>query len=164
MAKFSVFLIVLLLFSGCNPKAEEAKETAQETSESGNRELPEPVQIDAGAREILDGWAEYNSLEDRMAILAAAGNEEEMKLLLEELNQICKRLEESKFPGEFEQPAVRSRLKVIQTYLGKLDAALFYRQDYREPLFELMVSYNALREQFNVIVRNTLSPELFENE
>jgi hypothetical protein len=87
-----------------------------------------------------------------------------MKLLLEELNQICKRLEESTFPEAFEQPAVRSRLRVIQTYLGKLEAALYYRLDYQQPLQELMQSYNALREQFNVIVRSTLSPELFENE
>ena len=164
MSKFSVFLMILLLFSGCNPKVEEAQESSQETSAQDKRELPAPVQIDAGAREILDSWAEYRSLEDRLSVLAEASNEEEMKLLSEELNQICIRLEESSFPGEFEQPAVRSRLKVIQTYLGKLDAALFYRQDYQEPLFELMVSYNALREQFNVIVRNTLSPELFENE
>ena len=164
MSKILVFLIVLLLFSGCNTKVEEAQETPQETSALDAEELPAPAQIDAGAREMLNGWAEYQSLEERMAVLREARNEEEMKLLLEELNQICKRLEESTFPEAFEQPAVRSRLKVIRTYLGKLDAALFYRLDYQEPLLELMQSYNSLREQFNVIVRNTLSPELFDNE
>ena len=164
MPRISFFLLALLLFSGCNTKVEEAQQTLQDASALGAEELPAPVQIDAGAREILDGWAEFRSLEDRMVVLADSGNEEEMKLLLEELKEICKRLEESTFPETFEQPAVRSRLKVIQTYLGKLEAALFYRLDYKEPLFELMESYNALREQFNVIVRNTLSPELFENE
>jgi hypothetical protein len=164
MSKIAIFLIALLFFAGCNTKVEQAQEPPEETTESGTAELPAPAQIDAGARQILDGWAEYQSLEDRLAVLMEAGNEEEMKLLLEELNQICKRLEESSFPEAFDQPAVRSRLKVIQTYLGKLEAALFYRLDYREPLRELMQSYNALREQFNVIVRNTLSPELFENE
>ena len=164
MSKISVFLLLLLLFSGCNRKVEQAQETPQESSATGAAELPAPEQIDAAAQVILDGWAEYQSLEERMAVLMEAGNEEEMKLLLEELTQICKRLEESTFPGEFEQPAVRSRLKVIQTYLGKLEAALFYRLDYQTPLLELMESYNALRAQFNVIVRNTLNPEIFENE
>lgn len=164
MSKISVLLIALLVFSGCNSKGEEAPQTSEATSVTDVQELPAVAQIDAAARQILDGWAEYRSLEDRMAVLMEADNEEEMKLLLEELNQICKRLEDSTFPGPFEQPSVRSRLKVIRTYLGKLDAALFYRLDYAEPTRELMQSYNALREQFNVIVRNTLSPDLFEDE
>lgn len=164
MSKISFFLMALLFLSGCNTKAEEASETPGEVAASGEFSLPATVQVDAGAREVLDGWAEYRSLEDRMAILAETRDEEEMKLLLEELNQICQRLGESTFPEAFDQPSVRSRLKVIQTYLGKLDAALFYRLDYQEPLVELMASYNALREQFNVIVRTTLRPELFEDE
>jgi len=164
MSKFSVFILLLLLFSGCNTKVEQAQDTLQESTVRDAEELPAPAQIDPMAREILDGWAEYQSLEERIAVLMEAQNEEEMKLLLEELNQICKRLEESTFPEAFDRPAVRSRLKVIQTYLGKLEAALYYRLEYQEPLRELMTSYNALREQFNVTVRNTLSPELFENE
>jgi len=164
MSKISVFILLLLLFSGCNTKVEQAQDTPQESTVLDAEELPAPAQIDPLAREILDGWAEYQSLEQRIAVLMEAQNEEEMKLLLEELNQICKRLEESTFPEVFDRPAVRSRLKVIQTYLGKLEAALFYRLEYQEPLRELMTSYNALREQFNVIVRNTLSPEIFENE
>lgn len=164
MAKISVFLIALLILAACNTKAEEASETPAEVSESGELSLPATAQLDPGARAVLDGWAEFRSLEDRMAILAETRDEEEMKLLLEELNQICQRLEESTFPEVFDEPSVRSRIKVIQTYLGKLDAALFYRLDYQEPLKELMTSYNALREQFNVIVRNTLRPEFFEDE
>ena len=164
MSKNSVFLIVLLLFFACNSRVEEAPETSGVTSGAAIQELPEVAEIDSGAREILDGWAEYRSLEDRMLVLKEAGNVEEMKLLLEELNQISTQLEESTFPGAFDQPSVRSRIKVIRTYLGKLEAALFYRLDYDEPLRELLESYNALREQFNVIVRNTLSPDLFEDE
>ena len=164
MSKISVFLIVLLVFSGCNSRVAETPETSEVSSDTDLKEFPEVVQIDAGAREILDGWAEYRSLEDRMAVLREAENEEEMKLLLEELDQICTQLEESTFPESFEQPSVRSRIKVIRTYFGKLEAALFYRLDYNEPLRELLQSYNALREQFNVIVRNTLSPDLFEDE
>ena len=83
MSKFSVFLIFLLLFWGCKPKAEETQESSQETAVLDSRDLPDPLQIDPAAREILDGWAEYRSLEDRLAILVEAGGEEEMKLLLE---------------------------------------------------------------------------------
>ncbi|TNF74008.1 MAG: hypothetical protein EP302_03310 [Bacteroidetes bacterium] len=164
MSKISVFLIVFLVFSGCNSRVEETSETSESVTGTDVQEFPEVARIDAGAREILDAWAEYRSLEDRMAVLREAENEEEMKLLLEELNQICTQLEESTFPVTFEQPSVQSRLKVIRTYLGKLEAALYYRLDHDEPLRELMESYNALREQFNVIVRNTLSPDLFEDE
>ena len=164
MSKISILMLALLVVSGCKSREEPPEQSTVETASSGVPELPPPVRIDPRAREILDGWAEYQSLEERMAVLAGAGDEEEMKLLLEELSQICDQLEKNPIPEAFDQPSVRSRFKVVRTYLGKLEAALFYRLDYREPLFELMESYNALREQFNVITSSTLSPDIFEDE
>lgn len=164
MSKISILMCALLLVAGCKSREEPPVQSPGETVASGVLELPQPVRIDPRAREILDGWAQYQSLEERMAVLAEAGDQEEMKLLIEELNQICDQLDENPIPEVFDQPSVRSRFKVVRTYLGKLDAALFYRLDYQQPLFELMESYNALREQFNVITSSTLSPDIFEDE
>ena len=164
MAKISFFLLLGLLLSGCQSSGDKAVESAGEVPPVELQELPPAVRIDPMAREVLDGWPQYQSLERRMPGLVEAQNEEELKLVLEELDQICEQLEQNAIPEPFERPSVRSRIKVIRTYLEKLQATLYYRLPYEEPMRELMEAYNALGSQFNVIVRNTLTPELFEDE
>ncbi len=153
-----------MLALGCGSPENKDKEPAETAAWSGIPELPAPAPINAGARAVLEAWPQFLSLEERIAALPDTGSREELQLLLEELNQICQQVEENAIPTEFERPSVRSRLKVVRTYIGKSDAALGYREDYGEPLLELMEAYNALREQFNLIVNSTLKPELFETE
>lgn len=164
MAKISFFLLLALLLSGCRSSGDKAADSEGEAPPVEMQELPANVRIDPLAREVLDGWPQYQALERRMPGLAEAQNEEELKLVLEELDQICEQLEENPIPEPFERPSVRSRIKVIRTYLEKLEATLYYRLSYGEAMRELMEAYNALGSQFNVIVRNTLTPELFEDE
>ena len=126
--------------------------------------MPELVAIRPEARVILDKWPQYQALEKRMVAVAEAENPEALKLLMEEMEQICNLVDENTIPEPFEQPSVRGRIRVLRTYLGKLDAALFYRTDHLEPQAELMESYNVLRQQFNQIIGNTLTPDIFEDE
>jgi hypothetical protein len=153
----------LILAVGC--KSPDQKEPQDEPSmiEAEIQALPDLVPLDPRAREIVEGWPQYNSLENRLSALPHVKNREEMELLLEELKQICKQVEENAFPKPFEKPSVRSRIKVLRTYLGKLEAANYYRLDYQEPISELMDAINAIRQQFNVIVTNNLTPDVFEN-
>ena len=164
MAKISFFLLLCLLLAGCQSPGEKAAESEGAVSPVELQDMPAAVPIDPRAREVLDGWPQYQSLERRMPQLAEAQNEEELKLLLEELDQICEQLEENPIPEPFERPSIRSRIKVVRTYLEKLEATLYYRLEYGEALRELLAAYHALGSQFNVIVRNTLTPELFEDE
>jgi hypothetical protein len=164
MTKFVFFALSLLVLTGCRSPEQGAQEETGSVIEAEIRALPELVQVDPQAREVLDSWPQYISLENRLSALPGVRNREEMELLLEELNQICLQIEENAFPAPFETPSVRSRQKVLRTYLGKLESANHYRLEYQEPISELMDAYNALRQQFNVIVRNTLTPDLFEDE
>jgi hypothetical protein len=164
MSKFSVFLLILMAVTGCNSSSGEQQQASVPAGESSGKSMPELVVIRPDARVILDKWPQYQALEKRMGAVMEAKNPEALKLLMEELEQICSLVDDNPIPGTFEQPSVRGRIKVLRTYLGKLDAALFYRTDHGEPLAELMDSYNALRQQFNQIMSNTLTPEIFENE
>ena len=164
MPKFSLSALILLVFLSCNRSPDSEKAASGVSEEPIVSTLPELVVIRPEARVIVDDWPQFRSLEERMNVVREADDREELALLVEELGQICKQVEENAFPGELEKPSVRSRLKVLRTYLGKLDAALFYRTDTGEPLTELMVAYNALRQQFNVIVSTTLTPEMFMND
>lgn len=164
MTKFIIFGLSLLMLAACRSPEPSGPGESTAVLEAEIKALPDLVQVDPRAREILDSWPQYTSLENRLKALRDVENREQMELLLEELNQICKQLEENAFPQPFEKPSVRSRQKVFRTYLGKLEAANYYRLDYQEPVFELMGAYNSMRQQFNVIVRNNLTPDLFEDE
>lgn len=164
MAKIVILGVCLVMVLSCrSPESTEPVDAAS-VIEAEIQALPELVKIDPRALEILSAWPQYTALENRLSALSEVKNREEMELLLEELNQMCKQVEDNAFPDPFEKPSVRSRLKVLRTYLGKLEAANYYRLDYQEPVSELMDAYNAMRQQFNVIVSSTLSPDLFENE
>lgn len=164
MQKFFILLLCFLFLEGCNTGDGKDQVASATQSWSALDSLPTPAVINTTAREILGDWPQFESLEKRIAVLPEVDNREELKLLVEELIQISKQIEINAIPEPFEQPSVRSRHKVVRTYLEKVDAALYYRLDHREPLLELMDTYNALREQFNVIVNSTLTPEIFENE
>lgn len=164
MTKIVILGMGLILALGCrSPDQKEALE-APSVIEEEIQALPDLVPLEPEAREILNIWPQYVSLENRLSTLPDVKNREEMELLLEELKQICKQVEDNAFPAPFEKPSVRSRIKVLRTYLGKLEAANYYRLDYQEPVSELMEAYNAIRQQFNVIVNNTLTSDVFENE
>ncbi|MEJ2162081.1 MAG: hypothetical protein P8X60_01835 [Robiginitalea sp.] len=163
MAKFITAFLFLFVFSSCN-STDSQREATEENAMIDNQPIPEAVAILPEARVILDQWPQFQSLENRMATLKEVESSEELKLILEELSQICQQVEENEFPELFETPSIRSRIRVLRTYLGKLDASLYYRTDSQEPLLELQAAYNALRSQFNVIISNTLTPELFNDE
>lgn len=164
MRNFFFVVVLAMLAPGCGSPEKKDGEPLQPEVWAGIPDLPDPVPIEPAARAVLEEWPQFLSLEERIAALAGSGSREELELLLEELNQIGQQVEENAIPKPFERPSVRSRLRVVRTYIGKAGAALLYREDYGEALRELMQAYNALREQFNLIVNSTLNPELFETE
>ncbi|MCO5725119.1 hypothetical protein [Robiginitalea marina] len=164
MRNFFIVLVLAMLAPGCGSPEKKDKEQLQPEAWVGIPDLPSAVPINPGAREVLEEWPQFLSLEERIAALSQTRSREELQLLLEELSQICNQVEENAIPLTFERPSVRSRLRVVRTYIGKSDAALLYREDHGEALMELMQAYNALREQFNLIINSTLKPELFETE
>jgi hypothetical protein len=86
--------------------------------------------------------------------------EDDLLLIVEDFVEKQKVLEASEYPEEFDKAQIKSRQKVLKTYILKLKAALEYRSDVYEPMSEMITAYNALRTQFNVTVNNTLNTKL----
>ena len=70
----------------------------------------------------------------------------------------------SVYPAEFDIPQIKGRQKVLKTYILKTKGDLEYRLDPENSLKETIQAFNALREQFNVVVNNTLPEDLIKNE
>lgn len=156
--------MLLLILSGACREAPGPETATLEQNSLQTSDLPETIRINSQARDVLNSWPEFNTFETRFERLRQVRGEEELRLLLEELIELSKELQASEFPKEYNVLSVRSRHKVVDTYLYKVQAAITYRLDINEALQELMGAYNALREQFNVIQSNTLDPKLFEDD
>ena len=163
MWKFFCAMLLLMLSGACRETPGPETVTVAERSFQST-DWPRAVQINPQAAAILNSWPEFKTFEDRFERLREVRGEEELRLLLEELIELSKELQASVFPKDFNVLSVRSRHKVVDTYLYKVQAAIIYRQDINEALQELMGAYNALREQFNVIKSSTLDPKLFEDD
>ncbi|MGB5701165.1 hypothetical protein, partial [Muriicola sp.] len=91
-------------------------------------------------------------------------NAEDLALVLDDLVERQKQLEESVYPAALDLPQVRGRQRVMKTFILKTRAAVEYRVDATEPAVELINAYNAMRTQFNVLVNNTLDTQLLSDE
>jgi len=159
-----LLVLAVLSFSSCK---ENANNTSAKNSSSIGLELeklPKRTTINAKAAAILKDWAAYNAFNTSFDGLYKVENMEDLDLVLEDLIEKQKELAESEYPVEFDISQVKSRQKVVQTFILKTSATIEYRTNPTEPAIEMIMAYNALRNQFNVIVNNTLDINLLLDE
>ncbi len=159
----SIFFL-LLLSVACQVSVGENADKKKEQQFFQVEALPQRVILNAKASDISKEWIEFNALNTGFDALFTVENEEDLAFVLDDLVEKQKSLEESEYPPTFDLPQVRSRQKVMKTFILKTRAAVDYRVDATEPAVEMMEAYNAMRNQFNVIVNNTLDTQLLLDE
>ena len=127
-------------------------------------QLPKRIAINARAATILKDWTAFQELETSIDALYRVENNEDLILAVEEIINRQNELEASEYPEPFDIPQVKSRQKVFKTFLLKLKAASEYRTEVIPPAKEMLEAYNAFREQFNIVVNNTLDLDLLLDE
>jgi len=125
---------------------------------------PNKLAVNAEAKTILNDWGEYNALETSFDALYTVENRDDLSLTIENLIEKQKELAASDYPEKFDSPQVKSRQKVFKTYILKVKGDLIYRTDPQESILQMLAAYNALRNQFNVIVNNRLDTDLILEE
>ncbi|MBC2838492.1 hypothetical protein [Robiginitalea sp. SC105] len=163
MRILSAMLLLLGTLAGCQQPVREAPAELPAVEAADTLPLPAPLALNASARNTLENWGAFRTLEDRIESVYAIRGPEDMELKLEELAEDFQALEDSEYPQAFDLPAVRSRERVVRTFLFKTQAAIYYRRDYRPALRQFLEAYNALREQLNRVESNQLDPSLFRD-
>lgn len=163
MPKIIFFLIVILLASSCKEAVTET-ENVQESQWDVTDSLPNKVRVDSKAQTILNDWKDFMALESSFDKIYTAENREDLFLIVDELVENQKKMEVGIYPAAFDIPQIKGRQKVFKTYILKTKGDLEYRQDPKESLVEMITAFNDLRNQFNVVVNNTLPDELRANE
>jgi hypothetical protein len=164
MRKIMPFLIILLLSYSCQQQKGEEDSVRQELQFFTYSSLPKKAAMNAKVFELVKGWTEFNDLDSGFEALSTVENLEDLSLVLDDLVERQKQLEASTYPEEFDLPQVKSRQKVLKTFILKTRASVEYRVDATAPAIEMMEAYNALREQLHVLVNNTLDKELLSDE
>jgi hypothetical protein len=156
MGKTFVVGVVLLLFFSC--KGDRAKDVVQDTSafDISTEKWPKKSKVNTKASMVLKNWPEFNALETSFDALYTVAYTEDLSLVLEDLIEKQKLLADSEYPEEFDKAQIRSRQKVFQTFILKTKNDLEYRIDVQQSVLEMINAHNALLNQFNVIVNNTL--------
>ncbi|WP_405379787.1 hypothetical protein [Maribacter sp. LLG6340-A2] len=164
MPKILLFLIVLVFIASCKDPVSETVEAQGTGWEIVVDSLPVKSSVNSKAELLLKDWKEYTSVERSFDKLYNTEFREDFVLILEELIENQKKMEDSVYPSAFDIPQIKSRQKVFKTFILKTKGDLEYRQNPKESIIQMIVAFNNLRNQFNVVVNNTLLEELRANE
>ncbi len=160
-------ILILALFSSlcaCKETKSDGVSEGEEVVFFSVDSLPKPVALNQRAMELTQGWQAFKDLDTGFDALSTVENYEDLILVMEDLVEREKQMEASEYPEEFNLPQVKSRQKVMKTFILKTRAAAEYRIEATPPAAEMMKAYNALRSQLNVIVNNTLDTKLLSDE
>ncbi|ADV49142.1 hypothetical protein Celal_1842 [Cellulophaga algicola DSM 14237] len=160
------FLIALFLI-GCISCVETKKEevTKDATADLVDlKKLPKKENPSFGAIEVLKDWTEYNALNAATNAIYAIDTKEDLIVALDDLMEKQKLLEASTYPEVFDRADIKSRQKVFKTKVLQVKFDLEYDKNPRKTVIEMVKAYNAFNNQFSVVIRSTLNPEILFDE
>ena len=155
---------VLLFLCGCK---QEKKITINETTEPESfsfQNYGKLVELDAQVIPIVEGWSEFMIMEDSFSVLKRATNSEDLKLAIDDLIEKEKTLARGDYPEVFDKFQIKARQQVFSTFLYKMQGELLDNRKIDQAMKELIVAYNAYKQQFNIIYRNNLDAKLILDE
>jgi hypothetical protein len=164
MIRFILLAILCIGFASCQEKKAELVSSDTSAYELSTEKWPKKSDVNAKAQEILKNWTEYNAFETSFDALYNVANRDDLSLTIEDLIEKQNVLETSTYPEDFDKPQLKSRQKIFKTYILKVKGDIFYRIDPQESVVEMIKAYNAFRNQFNVVVNNTLDTNLILEE
>lgn len=164
MRKFCVLGVLLLVVFSCKKDKTEVDDQSNQASSITTDEWAKKTDLNLKAKVIVEKWPEFNAMETSFDGLYQVENTEELSLILDDLIEKQKLLSDSKYPAEFDKPQVKSRQKVLKTYILKTKNDLEYQLDVSKTISELMDAHNAFLNQFNVLMNNKLPDEILFEE
>lgn len=160
MKKLYILVVFLFVFFSCKNAQKQENITEDSSNEIATQKWSKKTRVNAKATSILTAWPEYNAYDTSFETLYDVAVIEDVTLVLEDLIEKQKLLSASNYPEEYNIPQIKSRQKVVLTYMLKLKADLEYRLDIEESVLQLINANNAMRTQFNVVVNNPLDNDL----
>ncbi|MEM8999538.1 MAG: hypothetical protein AAGB24_04675 [Bacteroidota bacterium] len=164
MQKLCVIAFSMLVFLGCGKTQEETQVADSQTLLFEYQKMPPKAPINLEAAQLLDGWPEFGGLTQSFNVLYQAKTHEDLGFAVDDLLAKEKILRESTYPETFDKAQIKSRQKVLRTFLLKTKATVVERRNATAATVEMLIAYNAFRDQFNIIINNALDTKLILDE
>lgn len=126
--------------------------------------MPEKVSINPDATAIVEEWQQFKDLNASMDVLYKATNNEDLALAIDDLIEKEKKMADGEYPELFDTFQVKSRQRVLRTFLYKTKASILENQPTTEPTVKVLDAYNSMRKQLNVIMNSQLDKKLILDE
>lgn len=164
MRKLLGILLVFSVVWGCKKTGPTPTETDGEELVFNYQKMPQKSSMNPDATAIVETWEEFKALNSSVDVLYKATNNEDLALAIDDLIEKEKDLEVGKYPELFDNFQVKSRQRVLRTYLYKVKAVILENQPTTEPTIQMLEAYNAMRKQLNVIMNSQLDKNLILDE
>nr|WP_299382650.1 hypothetical protein [Allomuricauda sp.] len=164
MQKLLGAILVCMVLLGCNGKEAPGEDITTEELVFNYQKMPKRTGLNPEATEASEQWPEFMELNNSFNVLYQAKNIEDLALAIDDLIDKENALAKSEYPEVFNAFQIKSRQRVLKTYLLKVKASILNNAETTAPTVEMIEAYNAMRSQFNVILNSQLDSKLILDE
>ncbi|MDC6366185.1 MULTISPECIES: hypothetical protein [Flavobacteriaceae] len=164
MRKLLCVIVVFSALLSCKKKQEVVEDPMGDELVFNYQKIPDRIKLNAEAAEIVESWDEFKKFNESVDVLYRATNNEDLILAIDDLVEKEKDWERGVYPDAFNSLQVKSRQRVLKTYLFKVKSHLLEKQETTQSTVQMLEAYNALREQLNVMVNSQLDTKLILDE
>ncbi|MAU15006.1 MAG: hypothetical protein CMH46_05640 [Muricauda sp.] len=164
MQKLLGILILFSILGACKKVEKTTAKVEKQELEFNYRKMPDKIEINSDAAAIIDEWNQFKDLNASIDVLYKATNNEDLALAIDDLIEKEKKMADGKYPELFDTFQVKSRQRVLRTFLYKAKANIMENQPTTESIVDVLEAYNNIRRQLNVIVNSQLDKKLILDE
>ena len=150
MRSIFIFLLIIISCSEVDNKNIKVQVPIPTSINSLFNEKPEIIKLDLTSSSQIESWVQMISFSEKFSDLfeKEINHKSKIKLLSSDLDKIKKET----IPGKYKTSPIIGRIRVVNTYLQKIDSYLLKQEtveEYQMDLENLVESYNGLIFQIN---------------
>lgn len=154
MRSIFIFLLIIISCSEIDNKNIKVQVPIPTSINSLFNEKPEIIKLDLTSSSQIESWVQMISFTEKFFDLfeKEINHKSKIKLLSTDLDKIKKET----IPGKYKTSPIIGRIRVVNTYLQKIDSYLLNQdnlEEYKIDLENLVESYNGLLFQINLITK-----------
>ena len=148
-------IIIILFISSCSSSEKKENELKPEPIPTSINSFfdskPIIISIDSTQISSIEKWNQLISFSEKFIDLMDKEINHKSKII--SLTVDIKKITKGSIPDEFKTPPIIGRLRVLQTFMQKIDSYLLNQEnldEYKKDINSLLESYNALIYQINL--------------
>ena len=154
MRSIFIFLLIIISCSEIDNKNIKVQVPIPTSINSLFNEKPEIIKLDLTSSSQIESWVQMISFTEKFSDLfeKEINHKSKIKLLSTDLDKIKKET----IPGKYKTSPIIGRIRVVNTYLQKIDSYLLNQdnlEEYKIDIENLVESYNGLLFQINLITK-----------